>query len=147
MKTTTEFTCVVDRDLSLSKMIDAGKYNHVDGEWHIITGFSVKGDGKIKTSFELVSFYRGVISDTVHMGLSRRGLRPADIAELLAFGAAFPEEQKKSRIVGFGSRVEINRFPFVAALSECNGRRGVELCEYGFSVGWWESDRFLAVRD
>lgn len=77
--------------------------------------------------------------------LDKRGLRSAELPELLAFGTAHPEKQREFQIVAlasawrhwYGDR-------HVAYLASITGERDLNLYWWNF---WWSSDfRFAAVR-
>jgi len=134
----------VDYSLSLEQMIALGRYGWKNE--HITTElFPLKGEGKKEIAVELVKYKKGGnLSDKVLAYLDSKGLRPATIEELLAFGAAFPELQKKFRIVALGS-VDVVRGNRVAYLPR-SVTRGLELVSW--YNGWDAADyRFLAVRE
>jgi hypothetical protein len=142
--TPAELTANINRGLSLREMVEAGHYDWVNDD---ITAerFPIKGSGSVETSFELVHFNRNIESDEAVKEMAKRGLRPADLAELLAFGAAFPEEQRKYPIVELGSVARIGGSRYVACLYRDDSRRSLSLLRWG---GSWDADyRFLAVRN
>lgn len=78
--------------------------------------------------------------------LDRRGLRPATIEELLAFGAAYPDKQREFSIIALGSvcigqPIRRNYVPclWLESAGRCLGLRGAEL------GGWYANYRFAAV--
>lgn len=140
------FPVTADYDLSLTEMIAAGKYDWVDGD---ITAdhFSI-GGGLVEVSVgvELVHLNHVVGSEDVPDDeLDRAGFRPASLAELLAFGARYPEEQRKFPIFALGS-----------GWQDCDGCRNVPVLwsrsgERLLGLAWFESRwcgniRFAAVR-
>lgn len=139
---TSAFNAIVNRSLSLKEMISAGNYGWVNDD---ITAshFPIKGSGTTETGFELVHFDRDVSSEDAVAELDKRGLRPADLAELLAFGAVFPEEQRKYPIVELGSVAEVGCGRYVAYLFRGVSRR--DLCLFRWGVIWNAGCRFLAV--
>lgn len=98
----TTFGVKVNYDLSLREMISAGKYDYTNED---ITAqrFPVKGSGQEKVAIELVHFNRDMEAKDVLKEFEKRGLRPATLAELLAFGVAYPEQQRDFPIVELGS--------------------------------------------
>jgi len=141
--TSAEMKAHVDRGLSLKEMISAGKYDWVNDD---ITEkrFPIKGSGSSETYSELVHFDRNISSKGAVNDLDKQGLRPADIAEILAFGAAFPDEQRKYPIMELGSVARVCGLRYVAFLDRDGSERGLSLCRWD---GYWLADcRFLAAR-
>jgi hypothetical protein len=137
------FPITVDYRKSLDAMVEAGRYDWVDSD---ITEkhFPVK-PGHADVSIELVHFDRVMETDDVLAELDRRGLRPATLPELLAFGAKYPEKQRE--------------FPVVALASVWRNLHGGRYapCLWGFAEerslslrwldgGWGARYRFAAVR-
>ena len=144
------FPVTVDYAHSLDQMIAAGKYDSVNPnitDQHfplpsIPTGLTTKADLKL----ELVHLNRTVSSNEAIAELKQKGLRPATIHELLAFGATYPEEQRKYPIVALGSVWQRwDGYRFVPYLSSDGDRRGLDRSFFG--GGWRAGCRFLAVRE
>lgn len=137
----------VDYDLAVDKAVEAGRYDHTD---HNITAehFPAKWSGKATVTVELVHFYKDMSSDNVLAELEAQGLRPAELRELLALGAAYPKLQLEFPIVALGSD-----WPHplgrrgVACLDKDDSKRDLELDWMGNGVYWSESCRFAAVRE
>ena len=134
---------IVDYTMSLADMIKAGKYDWTN---HDITEkrFPVKGEGKKETAVELIHFNRVMNSNQVEQELDKMGLRPGTIEELLAFGATFPETQRKFPILALGSVAEISGGRVVAYLDGGGSERRLRL--YWPDNDWSVVCRFLAVR-
>ena len=98
----TTFGVKVNYDLSLREMIRAGKYDYTN-EDITAQNFPVKGSGQEKVAIELVHFNRDMEAKEVLKEFEKKGLRPATLAELLAFGVAYPEQQRDFPIVELGS--------------------------------------------
>lgn len=137
-------TLTVNYDISLGTMIAAGNYDWVDDN---IIGkhFPISENGKAEVLVELVHFDRTISTDDATLELARRGLRPATLAELLAYGAKFPEDQRKFPIVALGTGAVMGGKRHVAVLYRFGVKRYL-------SLGWAGSDwddfcRFLAVRN
>ena len=142
-----EYPATIDYDLSLREMIEAGKYDWKDGNI-TVDHFPVEGEGEVEANLILVRFGRTMSSDQVLEDLDKRDLRPlrpATLAELLAFGAKYLEVQRECSIVALGS-----------VWAGSGGRRSVPcLCE-GASLrhlylswlgdDWSDCSCFLAVR-
>ena len=152
--TTATKTCqvAVNYDQSIEELIQAGKYdwrrdNVVDGHFA-----PEEKQGLVEVEIELVHLGRGsdICTDDVLREFERRELRPATPIEVLAFGAAYPDIQR--------------RFPFIVALGhpwQGRSKRGrpirAVLCleatypERGVALGLYDADWtdicwFAAVR-
>lgn len=133
----------VDYSLSLEQMIALGQYDSKNDD---ITAerFPVKGEGKKEVVVELVKYEENMSSDEVLADLDSKGLRPATHEELLAFGTAFPELQRKFPIVALGSVAEVYGLRYVLYLDGDDSRRRLGLG--WFDDVWYAGYRFLAVR-
>ena len=138
------FKVVVDYTQSLADMISAGKYDWVNGDI-IAENFPISGSGQAELNAELVHFNRIMESGDVLKELDKLGLRPANIAELLAFGAKYPDKQREFPIIALGS-VWQNRYGYryVPELWSGSVRRKLNL--HWLGDRWDEDDRFLAFR-
>lgn len=137
------FIVTVDYALSLAAMIAAGKYDWAN-EDIAQRNFPLRGEGKVEVGLRLVHLDREMSTEAVLAELDQRGLRPATLAELLAFGAKYPEEQRKYPIVALGSVWACPRGGrFVPCLYRDGSERDLRL-RYDDDV-WRESYRFLAA--
>jgi len=133
----------VNYDLSVEEAIDAGDYQAVN-ENITSKNFSWKQSGKRDVEIVLVRFEHRMTSEGVVHELQEEGLRAAQLPELLAFGAAYPEVQRKFSVVGLGSawrdrKGQIN-VPCLYAASE---GRYVDL--HWWDDGWYTYSRFAAL--
>lgn len=138
------YKIVVDYSMSLANMILAGDYGYVNPN---ITAenFPVQGEGAIELDGVLVHFNRDIESDDAVKEMDQMGLRPATMAELLAFGAKFPEIQREFPIVGLGhSWMGPRGFRSVGYLDFWYGGRRV--CLDRWAGAWDAFYRFLGVR-
>lgn len=96
----------VDCDMSLEEMISACLFDWVRGD---ITSrwYPVLGKGKKTLRVEIACLNRDISPSSAVAEIDMRGARPASIEELLAFGVAFPEIQRRFRVVALGSFLEI----------------------------------------
>jgi len=138
------FWVVVDYSKSLTEMISAGNYDWVNSDISE-KNFPVNGKGQIESNIELIHYGKSMSSEDVIQDMETKGLRPATLSELLAFGKSYPDKQREFPIVALGS-VWRNLFGtrFVAFLSSFDSKRLLHLCIWG--GGWVESCRFAAVR-
>jgi hypothetical protein len=136
-------TITVDHSMSLPEMITAGLYDWVDPEI-TETKFQAKGTGKFELNVELIHFSHPISSDNAVEELAKRGLRPATLEELLAFGAKYREPQFKFPIVALGSSAHVDDSRSVVCLQRFGVARDLHLLWW---VGGWSGGyRFLAVR-
>lgn len=140
------YSVTINYDLSFPGMITAGHYDWVNSD---ITEkhFPVKGEGTTKeVTIELVHFNRAMgSSDEVIRELDKRGLRPATIEELLAFGAKYPELQRQFPIVALGSIWRRLGRRYVPCLWGNSSERNLSL-PFWFGYRWSDYCRFLALR-
>ncbi|MDD4994971.1 MAG: hypothetical protein PHW53_00650 [Patescibacteria group bacterium] len=138
------FSVTVDYSKSLAEMIAVGDYDFVNSD---ITAehFPISGKGKVLRKLVLVHLGREATTDEALVEMKLRGLKPADIEGILAFGAAYPDEQRKFPIVGLGSSWVsadgYRRFPY---LGGSDGGRELDL-DWGWGgIRWYGPCRFLA---
>lgn len=141
--TPVELRILVGYDLTLPKMIAAGHYDWVNSD---ITSerFPLSGKGKRNLVAEVIHLNRFISSEGAMAELDKMGLRPGKIEELLAFGATFPELQRKFSIVALGSSWTVGGRRSVAYLYGHFSRRRLDLGWWG--DGWRGFYRFLAFR-
>lgn len=92
----------VNYDLSLKKAVKAGKYDWTDSNISS-KNFPSKRKGAADVEVIFVHFDRDITSNEIIRELDSQGLRPVELPELLAFGAKFPEIQRKFPVVALGS--------------------------------------------
>ena len=137
----------IDYSQSLEQMIAAGHYDWVNSD---ITPkrFKLEGKGVIEFETRVIHFNRSISSEDAIEAIkhinTENPLEPAKIEHLLAFGAKYPEEQRKYPIIGLGSVAEVDGDRYVPCLGQGGAGRGL-------SLYWWDGDwdggcRFLAVR-
>ncbi len=100
-KTVNGYLVTVDYRQSLKAMIQAGHYDWVNSD--ITEKHFPVASGPTEVSIELIHFDRAMTSEEVLAELDRRGLRPATLPELLAFGAKYPQKQREFPIVALAS--------------------------------------------
>ena len=137
------FALMVNYGHSLGQMIAAGRYDQIN-DGITIKKFPIKGTGAAEFEAKLFHFDREITSKRAKRLIEEAGYEPAKIEHFLAFGAAYPDEQRKYSIIGLGSvgkGVGGYRVPYL----DGNGsERDLSLRWWG---GGWPSDfRFLAVR-
>ncbi len=140
----TKFKIKVDYDRLLESLVEAGKYDwsHIDISSEL---FSKKQKGVSDIVVELINFESKKETKMVLEELNKNGLRPADITEILTFGATYPEEQTKYPIVACGSEwIGTCGGHFVPCLR--SGSKGRYLDLYWLGGIWDTYYRFAVVR-
>jgi hypothetical protein len=93
------FSVLIDYALTLSQMIDEARFENVtlDPSW-----FTVDGHRIVRIRCRYVEYLPDENADDVIKRMASIGLRPAKIAELVSFAAAYPNEQRKFFIIALG---------------------------------------------
>lgn len=133
----------VDCSQTLEEMILALHLDWVRGDisskW-----YPVKGRGRKTLKAEIIHLNCDISPEGAIAEIIKKGMRPALIEELLAFGASFPEIQRNFRVVALGSFTEVlgsYNIPYLGVGSE---GRSLDL----LSCSVISSDcRFLAVSE
>ncbi len=133
----------VDFTKTLEEMIAAGKY---DWRNNVITSqlFPIVGNGTVVVDAKLFHFGRSTTSNEVERELETAGYRSATIAELLAFGASFPEVQRQFPVIALGSVTKVSGGRSVPCLVRHGAERSLDLDWRGRV--WGDACRILAVR-
>ncbi len=138
------FPVAVNYDLSVEDAIQAGDYQAVHSE---ITSknFPSTRKGQAELEIMLVRFDNRMTSEGVVRELDEEGLRAAALPEFLAFGAKYPDVQRKFSVVGLGSvwqdRKGYRNVPCLYTASE-----GRYLDLHWWDDGWYSYSRFAAIR-
>ena len=137
----------VDYGQSLEQMIAEGNYDWKNSD---ITAkrFPVVGNGIEQFEAKIFHFDRNTASqdnvDAIKADDPANPWEPGKIEHLLAFGAKYPEEQRKYPVIALGSVAKVDGLRRVPCL-------GVRGRERDLGLGWWNDGwlgrcRFLAVR-
>lgn len=137
------FAITVDYRQSLEKMVKSGHYDWTNNDINS-KNFPIQKGETVEIETQLVHFDKNMGSDAVIAELDKMGLRPATIAELLVFGAKYPDKQKEFPIVALGSVSMVHGDRGVACLDFSDGERDLSL--HWFGIDWNAFYRFLAVR-
>ena len=145
-----KFKVAVDYSQTIEQMIAAGHYDCVGSRINLNInsgGFSTSRRGIQDVEIIIVSFDSSMKSEDILRALDKKSLRSAELPELLAFGAAYPQKQREFVIVALGS-VGRSRYglPVAPAIY-----RSVPPCErvldtFFFNRTWSPDFRFAAVR-
>lgn len=138
------YPVTVDYGRSLKSMIEDGKYDYVNE--HIKpANFPVTGEGESKVEIILHFPNRVTRSEEVIKELDKLGLRQANLPELCAFGAAYPDVQREFPIICLGSTwVGPGGDRLVPYLVRWHAGRRLYLGWFG--AEWDDYCRFAAVR-
>jgi len=134
----------VDYDRSVEDGVRAGRYDYANPN---ITSknFPASKSGTEEIEVVLVHFDRLIGSEKATEELRKRGLRPAELPELLAVGEQYSEKQRDFPIVALGP---VWRVPdgdlSVPCLRRLEGERDLDLGWFGGD--WFPGCRFAAVR-
>lgn len=95
------YVVTVDYKMSVEEAVGRGNYNWADPD---ITSknFPMEQKGKVKLTVELISLCHRVSTEEALKELDQMGYRPAELLELLALGAQYPNLQT-GPIVALGS--------------------------------------------
>ncbi len=137
------FPLKVNYDLSVESLVAHGKYDWKNDN---ITSknFPTTRKGTAELDIILVHLDRDVSTEEAIKELDKLGLRPAELQELLAFGAKYPDEQRKYPIVALGSvwrSLDVRLVPYLWS----GGDRRV-LYLHWFVSDWHAFCRFAGVR-
>ncbi|HEY6257314.1 MAG TPA: hypothetical protein VIY51_16145 [Xanthobacteraceae bacterium] len=143
-----ELTLTVDYGRSLPQRIAAGHYDWINSD---VTSkyFPVVGEGVVPFEGRVLHFDCEIFPEkaveAIRSADAANPWEPGKIEHLLAFGAEYPEEQRKYPILALASVAQIYGDRYVPCLSrDFVARRHL-------SLPWWHSCwnrccRFLAVR-
>jgi hypothetical protein len=138
------FPVAVNYDLPVEEAIQAGDYQAVHAGI-ASKNFPSTKRGQVEVEIVLVRFDRRMASEDVVRELAEEGLRAAELHEFLAFGAKYPEVQRKCSVVGLGSvwrdRKKYRNVPCLYTASE-----GRYLDLRWWDDAWYSYSRFAAVR-
>jgi hypothetical protein len=137
------FPVTVNYDLSVQEAIDAGKYQAVNGEINA-KNFPSARSGQAALEIVLVRFDHRMKSEDVLQELEKEGLRAAELPEFLAFGAKYPDVQRKFSVAGLGSVWQDRKgYRNVPCLYEASEGRYLDL--HWWDDGWYSYTRFAAL--
>jgi hypothetical protein len=141
----THFPLRVDYGRTIERLVEEGNYDwsHIDISSEL---FSTERKGSAEITIELLHFETRKNTDEVLMAITSNGLRPADIVEILTFGATYPEEQRQYPIVARGALwIGTCGGHFVPCLRTGSKGRYVDLYWFG---GMWDTYyRFAVIRE
>jgi len=138
------FPVTVNYDLSLKEAINAGNYQAVHGDINA-KNFPSTRSGQAALEIVLVRYEHRMKSEEVLQELGKEGLRPAELPEFLAFGAKYPDMQRKFSVAGLGSVWRDRKgYRNVPCLYEASEGRYLDL--HWWDDGWYSYTRFAALQ-
>jgi len=140
----TDRVIAVDYGMPLPAMIAAGKYDWVNPD---ITPekFPVEGTGTKRFRTKLFDFGRRISSEGAVAAMKAENFTPANHVHGLAYGAAFPDEQRTNPFACLGSSAQVPGLRCVVCLGRSVAGRRLGLD--GWRGGWGDRWRFLAVQE
>jgi hypothetical protein len=137
------FPVTVNYDLSVEEAIKAGDYQAVHSEITAMN-FPSTRSGQADVEIVLIRYDRRMASEDVVRELDREGLRAAELPEFLAFGATYPDVQRKFSVAGLGSVWQDRKgYRNVPCLYEASEGRYLDL--HWWDDGWYTYTRFAAT--
>lgn len=126
-----------------SELVRLGKYDWVNSD---ITDkrFPIEPHAPVSSTIELVEFDHDPDSEEVLVEFARRGLERPSYEDALAFGIAYPEEQRKHPVVFLHDPVQAGGSRDVLVLHGDDRGRDLDLDWFGSR--WLRYDVFAAVR-
>jgi len=138
------FPVTVNYDLSPEEAIAAGDYQAVHQDINA-RNFPSTRNGQAALDIVLVRFEHRMRSEDVLQELEKEGLRAAEWPEFLAFGAKYPDVQRKFSIAGLGSVWQDRKgYRNVPCLYEASEGRYLDL--HWWDDGWYSYTRFAALQ-
>ena len=139
------YTVIVNYDLSIEEAVALGKYDHIFPNEVTSENFKTKRNGVAKLKVKLINFEDWPSTKEIPEKLNQLGYRPAELHELLALGARYPDLQRKSPIVALGSiwkqSPSIHRsIPWI-----CRDGSGRALGLCSLQASWNKGNYFAAV--
>jgi len=133
-----EFSVVIDYSLTIEEIIKAGKYDNTNFYFKFYN-HTIRGEVGNST---LILVQKHEIT-----GVGTGGLRHANLFEILAFGAKYPNEQRKGAILTLGSVLNHpNGKRFIPYLFGGEDYRELELDRYDISLSSYSDKcRFLVA--
>ena len=139
------FPVTVNYDLSVEAAIEAGNFQAVHADISS-KNFPSQRSGQANLELVLVRFEHRMRSEDVILELEKEGLRAAALPEFLAFGAKYPDIQRKFSIAGLGSVWPDRKgYRNVPCLYEASEGRYLDL--HWWDDGWYSYTRFAAIHE
>jgi hypothetical protein len=111
--------------------------------------YQPKQSGQVEVEAKLFRFKGSLTLQKILAKMDAEGYRPAELFELLAFGAKYPEKQRKFTIVALGTSASRHGFINIPCLTGETTLRYLETTLGHKENEPWEyveRDRFLAIK-
>jgi len=142
----------VDYDRNIYSAIGDGNYDLVL-YFEDFLAYKPKKSGKANIEVGLICFESDLTTKEILDKIDKMGYQPAELFELLAVGAQYPELQKQFWIVALGtSAYSQEKIPIIGDSCSAHTRRGLETTWPGSGETWssikWEAKRhrFLVIK-
>lgn len=136
----------VDYDMELEELMNAGGYNDIHPDIQPSISWITESGKKDSVNLHLFPIGQPADTDGVRAMLKSKGLRPANLFEILVFGAKYQEVQWQCQVVALGSRWRNkNGDERVAYLGYNPFGRAVMMATLGIGKKWQSFCRFAAV--
>lgn len=140
MKTGSEFKVVVKYD-NFQEAIKAGAYDR-NWTYNLLDHTPIYQSDNIYC--QLFNYYNDVSHIDIELDMALNFYRPATALEALAFGAQYPEMQKKFKIISLGTKTKGDYQQVLELNSGAKGRT-IGLETYNSSISW--QPRYLGIRN
>jgi len=142
---------VVDSDLNLYQMIELGKYDYsFNVGFHDHWEGRLQQVGHVEADLFLFKMKQTCSESEVRHRIDKEGLEPVKLEYLLAFGADYPDIQRKFTVVALGSyRVDhygTKAYPYLFSGGVKHHIRTLDLRNTHQYEQWGSTWRFLVVR-
>jgi len=133
-------------DQTIEKLLETGHYEFISPYMRELQ--FPRADYRVSRDevheIELVYFGHDISTDDALKELDKRGLRPANAVELLAFGASFPDVQREFPVVALG---QVFPYPHGSRNVVALGSLGEPRCVFVWPAhDWYDRCRFAAIR-
>lgn len=102
----TSYDVEINYSLTLGEAVSSGGYDYVH-QLISETNFPKTKEGKVRTEILLIESDSIISSEEAINEMEINNLRPAELREVLALGAKYPELQREFGIIAFGSKIKI----------------------------------------
>jgi len=141
---TTDRVIAVDFGQTLGMMIAAGRYDRVN-PYITADRFLVEGTGTKRFRAKVFDPRRYICSENAVSAMKAENFTPGSHIHGFAYGAAYPEEQRKNPIACLGSSAHVFGFRYVVYLDIGGVGRGLDLIDW---LGDWDDLwRFLGIQE
>ena len=113
------YPVVVDYEMNLEEVVREGRYSRVNPNINS-KNFPPTRKGKVALNIVLIHLGRRISPKAALDELERIGYRPADLLELLVFGARYPDVQMEFCVVSLSTWENPNGYRYITQLFGCH---------------------------